>query len=86
MPDLSWFWTGESMNLTREYSRSQLEETIREWINGDKAERNRKLVRLKLFKGVTFEEAAELCKMSPKQARVVFHRCEEVLLRHLPGK
>lgn len=73
------------MSLTEEYNRSKLEVVIYEWINGENAERNRKLVSRRLFDGVTFERLAEEFDLSPKQARNVFHRCEEIIFKHIPG-
>lgn len=73
------------MSLTDKYSRSQLEIIIYEWLNGEKGERNRKLVSRRLFDGLTFEELAEEFDMSPKQVRVVFHQCEDIIFRHVPG-
>jgi len=43
------------------------------------------LLKLKLFKGYSFEKVAEICKMSPKQARKEFHRCEDIIYKHIPG-
>lgn len=71
--------------LTDLYCRSDLERVIYEWINGDNGERNRKLVCLKLFDGYSFEKVAELCEMSPKQARREFHRCEQIIFKHISG-
>ncbi len=73
------------MSLTEDYSRSQLELVIYEWINGENAERNRRIVARRLFDGVTFERLAEEFELSPKQARNVFHRCEQIIFKHIPG-
>jgi len=72
------------MNLTEKYCRSQLELVIYEWINGDNGERNRALVSRKLFGGISFEQLAEEFQLSPKQARIIFHKCEEIIYRHIP--
>lgn len=85
MSNLSRLRKGEIMSLTDEYNRSKLETVIYEWINGENAERNRKLVSRRLFDGVTFERLAEEFELSPKQARNVFHRCEEIIFKHVPG-
>ena len=73
------------MSLTEKYCRSQLENVIYEWINGDNSERNRALVSRKLFGGISFEQLAEEFQLSPKQARVIFHKCESIIYRHIPG-
>lgn len=73
------------MSLTDKYSRSQIELLIYEWINGANAERNRKLLARRLFDGITFEQLAEEFELSPKQARNIFHHCEKIIFRHVPG-
>ena len=73
------------MSLTDKYCRSQLENIIFEWINGDNGERNRALVSRKLFGGISFEQLAEEFQLSPKQARTIFHRCEDIIYKHVPG-
>lgn len=73
------------MMLTDKYSRSQLENIIFEWINGLHAERNRRLVSRRLFDGITFEQLAEEFELSPKQARNIFHKCEQIIFKHVPG-
>jgi len=75
----------KNVSLTDKYCRSDIEKAIYEWINGDNSERNRMLLKLKLFKGYSFEKVAEICKMSPKQARKEFHRCEDIIYKHIPG-
>ena len=72
------------MSLTDKLSRSQLEVIIYEWVNGDKAERNRALTSRRLFDGLTFEELAEEFDLSPKQARNIFHKCENIIFKHIP--
>lgn len=73
------------MTLTEKYSRSQLEGVIHEWVNGKNAERNRALTARRLFDGVTFERLAEEFELTPKQARTIFHQCETIIFRHVPG-
>ena len=63
------YWTGEEMSLTEKYCRSQLENVIYEWINGDNGERNRALVARKLFGGISFEQLAEEFELSPLDSR-----------------
>ena len=76
---------GQGMSLTETYSRSDLERVIHEWINGAKGDRNRQLVARRLFDGLTFEELAEEFDLSPKQARNIFHKCENIIFKHIPG-
>ena len=71
--------------ITDDYSRSQIEVAIFEWINGRNADRNRRMIRRRLFDGLTFEQLAEEFDLSPKQARTVIHKCEEQIYRHIRG-
>lgn len=73
------------MSLTESFIRSQLEVVIYEWINGENAERNRRLVSRRLFDGITFERLAEEFELSPKQTRNIFHRCEQIIFKHILG-
>ena len=68
-----------------ECSRSQLDAVIDDWIIGNHAERNRKILKRRLFDGITFEALAEEFEMSPRQVRTIVHKCEEKIYKHLPG-
>ena len=65
-----------------EYSNSQIRELITEYIH---SERDRKILERRLIDGITYERLAEEFEMSPKQVRVIVHREEEILFRHIPG-
>jgi hypothetical protein len=65
-----------------EYSNSQIRELIGEYIH---SERDRKILERRLIDGIVFERLAEEFEMSPKQVRIIVHRQEEILFRHLPG-
>ena len=65
-----------------EYSNSQIRDVIAEYIH---SERDRKILQRRLIDGVTFERLAEEFEMSPKQIRVIVHKQEEILFRHVPG-
>lgn len=66
-------------------SRSELDFLINEWIIGKNAERDRAMIRRRLFDGITFERLAEEFDMSPRQTREIIHKAEEKLYRHIPG-
>ena len=65
-----------------EYSNSQVRNLIAEYIH---SERDRKILERRLIDGITFERLAEEFEMSPKQIRVIVHKKEEILFRHVPG-
>ena len=68
-----------------EVSRSQVEQAIHEWIIGENAERNRKIISRRLFDGITFERLAEEFGLSDKQTRIICKKCEEKIFKHIPG-
>jgi len=65
-----------------EYTNSQIKDLIREHIH---SERDRRLLFRRLVDGITFERLSEEFSLSPKQARNIVHKQEEILFRHLPG-
>ena len=68
-----------------EVSRSELEALIDEWVIGYHGERDRQIVKRRLFDGVTFEKLAEEFEMSPRQTRTIVHKAEEKIFKHIPG-
>ena len=65
-----------------EYSNSQIRELIAEYVH---SERDRSILARRLIDGITFERLAEEFQMSPKAVRVIVHKQEEILFRHIPG-
>lgn len=66
-------------------SRSELNFLIDEWIIGKNAERDRAMLRRRLFDGITFERLAEEFDMSPRQTREIVHKAEQKIYKHIPG-
>ena len=64
-----------------EYTNSQVRELIAEYIH---SERDRKILERRLIDGITFERLAEEFEMSTKAIRVIVHKQEQILFRHLP--
>ena len=65
--------------------RSELNYLIDEWIIGKNAERDRLMLKRRLFDGITFERLAEEFDMSPRQTREIVHKAEQKVFKHLPG-
>lgn len=65
-----------------EYTNSQIRDLIAEYIH---SERDRIILERRLIDGLTFERLAEEVGMSVKAVRVIVHKQEEVLFRHIPG-
>jgi len=67
----------ERKRAADELSRSQIDWLIEEWIIGKNAERNRKILRRRLFDGIAFERLAEEFDMSVRQIKDIVYKCEE---------
>lgn len=76
----------------KDYSRSELENGINEWIVGRNAERNRLILKLKLIDGLSYLEIANLLNSSEypdsyhidvRQLQRVIRKTEIVLFRHI---
>lgn len=64
----------------KEYSRTELETAIEEWIHNEK---HRALLKRRLLDGVVFEALAEEFEMSPRQVKRIIYKSQEVLFRHI---
>lgn len=67
----------------RDYSNTELNNGIDEWIVGTNAQRNRAILKSRLIDGLTFDALAELYEMSPRQIKRIVYKTQEVLFRHL---
>lgn len=67
-----------------EYSRSELEYAIDEWIICHKhAERNRAILKRSLLDGVCYEPRSEEFGMSVRQIKNIVYKSQEQLFKHL---
>lgn len=60
-----------------------LEALIDRYVNGKKAERNRKILKDYYLKGLTYEQVAEKCEVSPMQVCRIVHKYGDPLLLKL---
>lgn len=60
--------------------RSELEALIDEWIFSD---RDRAILRRRLFDGVTYERLAEEFDLSVRQTKTIIYKAEDRLFRHI---
>lgn len=63
-----------------DYSRSQIEAVIDEWILN---ERDRKIMKRRLIDGITYERLAEQFDMSTSQIKKIAYKCEDKIFRHM---
>jgi DNA-directed RNA polymerase sigma subunit (sigma70/sigma32) len=64
-------------------SRSQIENLINEWIIGKNSERDRAIIRRRLFDGITFEKLAEEFDLSVRQTKTIVYKTERKIFSHL---
>ena len=64
----------------RDYSRTEITETIDEWILNEK---HREIMRRRLIDGICFEPLAEEFDMSVRQIKRIVYKCEEIVFRHI---
>ena len=64
----------------RDYSRTELNEAIDEWILNQK---HRLILKSRLIDGLTFEALAEMYDMSPRQIKRIVYKTQETLFRHI---
>lgn len=65
----------------RDYSRTEITETVEEWILN---ERDRKVILRRLLDGITYERLAEEFDMSVTQIKRIVYKTQEKVFRHLP--
>lgn len=64
-------------------SKSEIDSLISEWIIGKNAERDRAILRRRLFDGITFEKLSEEFGLSVRQTKAIVYKCEEKVFKHL---
>lgn len=60
-------------------SRSELDKLIDEWILGRNAERDRKILKRRLFDGITYERLAEEFDLSVRQVKNIVYKGEDII-------
>lgn len=66
----------------QKYSRSEIENLIDEWIIGRNADRDRKILKRRLFDGITYDRLAEEFDLSVRQVKNIVYRREDELFLH----
>ena len=64
-------------------SKSDLDVLINEWIIGKNAERDRAILRRRLFDGITFEKIAEEFELSVRQTKNIVYKGESKIYSHI---
>ena len=63
-----------------EYSRTEIEQLIDEWIF---SERDRKILKRRLLDGICYEPLADEFDMSVRQIKNIVYKCEEKIFSHV---
>ena len=64
----------------REYTNSEIQYIIDEWIHSQK---DREILHLRLIDGLTIEELAERFDRSPRQMQRIINRLQTIVFLHL---
>lgn len=67
----------------KDYSRTEIENAIDEWIIGKNAERDRKILKRRLIDGICFEPLAEEFELSVPQIKRIVYKGEEKIFKHI---
>lgn len=69
--------------IPSDISKSQIDVLIDEWIIGKNAERDREIMRRRLFDGITFELLSEEFGLSVRRIKTIVYTNEEKIFKHL---
>lgn len=67
----------------RDYSSTEIEIAIDEWIVGRNAERNRAILKRRLIDGICYEPLAEEFGLSVRQVKDIVYKNQERVFKHL---
>ncbi len=66
-----------------DYSRTEIEHAIDEWIVGKNAERNRAILKRRLIDGICYEPLAEEFNLSVSQVKRIVYKLEQKIFQFL---
>lgn len=78
MSVLSWKWQSKEKMI--EYTNSQVEKVIDEYIH---SERDRSILKRRLIDGICYEPLAEEFDLSVRQIKSIIYKCEDLVFRHI---
>ena len=67
----------------KDYSRTEIESAIDEWIIGKNAERDRAILKRRLIDGICFEPLSEEFELSVPQVKRIVYKGEEKIFKHI---
>lgn len=82
MQYLPRYGQGKEMNVG-DFSKSEVDALIDEWIIGRNAQRDRAIIRRRLFDGIIFEDLADEFGLSVRQTKNIVYRGERKIFSHI---
>lgn len=83
MQYVSWHRQSKEKMKLDNFSKSEIDKLIDEWVIGKNAERDRSIIRRRLFDGITFEKLAEEFDLSVRQTKNITYKYERKIFSHL---
>lgn len=81
---VSWNWKSEDWEMIPDnLSKNDIDDLIENWIIGKNAERDREILRRRLFDGICFEPLAEEFGLSVRQTKNIVYKCERKIFSHI---
>lgn len=68
------------------FSKSQIDALIDEWIIGKNAQRDREILRRRLFDGITFEVLSLEFDLSVRQVKNIVYKGESKIYSHIKNR
>ena len=67
----------------KDYTRTEIENAINEYIVGKNAERDRQIMRRRLIDGICYEPLAEEFNLSVSQVKRIIYKSQDIIFRHI---
>ena len=67
----------------KDYTRTEIENAINEYIVGKNAERDRQIMRRRLIDGICYEPLAEEFNLSVSQIKRIIYKSQDIIFRHI---
>ena len=74
------------MKIPDDVTKTDVVIAIQEWILGLHAERNKKILYMKLVKGATFEQIAEEFELSDRRVKDIVYKGCNIIFKHIHQK
>ena len=79
-------WRKAKIMIYDGFSKSQIDALIDEWIIGKNAQRDREILRRRLFDGITFEVLSLEFDLSVRQVKNIVYKGESKIYSHIKNR